>query len=851
MLSQEREILSEERFTYNTFRLVDHTNTLGLKTIYHYDKAGRLIREETEEREKSYAYDSLGFLERTSDGAATHVEIHDVMGRVIQEWTEDNVGRIENKTTYTYENNRKKTAQRETSQGEALDQFFYDSEGRLERHIDPKNHVSQFIYKEIVNDLGQKVWTKKIIDPKGNATLETYDVAGKVVRLQHLNKKEETVAQEIIFYDRAGNKAKSLHTVYEKASPIKIITITWCYDSMGRLIQEIEAGQKTTAYRHFIEEHKEEKTLPNGTILTTLFDGLGRPIELKSSDSSIHYSYTYSADHLEEKIQDLVHDRFFERHYNSFHELTYESGASWHYDAVGCCKEFHLPHGGTIRYSYEGMHLVSVERFSKEGKLLYTHQYTEFDPNGHVHQEELIGNLGTIVTSHDLLERPSSQSSPWLTHVTHYGPSGLVTQTENSLFAPKDYEHDPINQITREGEVDYSFDSLGNPTSCETNDYNQILTGPDYALKYDFNGNPYEKTTAEATIRYDYDALGRLTEISSAEKTILYQYDPFSRLYSKEVVTPSNSTTIYYIYDKDREIGTIDENGKLLELKVLGLGLKGDIGAAIAIELEDEIFAPLHDFRGNVIALLSLDGKIVESSDFDAFGREDKPLNTYRNPWRFSSKRTEETGLIFFGFRFYDPILQRFLTPDPSGFTDGPNLYAYTRNNPLSRLDLFGLDSEFLVPLRVEVPFEQFTSALKMPIPILPCRYVLSDQTVEGFVSCGAFYKLQFAPTDETPKVIDILEHMHLLVAPEGSQISAGSLGNGINVGLNNLHKMFVSTTSKIEEGTLMFAVHNRSKGFFRDVCRLIRELFFGKETRVIRAMQQIITGISERVSAI
>jgi RHS repeat-associated protein len=57
-------------------------------------------------------------------------------------------------------------------------------------------------------------------------------------------------------------------------------------------------------------------------------------------------------------------------------------------------------------------------------------------------------------------------------------------------------------------------------------------------------------------------------------------------------------------------------------------------------------------------------------------------------PWRFSGKRTDsDTGLIDFGKRFYVPGLGRWLTPDPLGFTDGPNVYAYVHNHPLTSHD--------------------------------------------------------------------------------------------------------------------------------------------------------------------
>jgi RHS repeat-associated protein len=49
-----------------------------------------------------------------------------------------------------------------------------------------------------------------------------------------------------------------------------------------------------------------------------------------------------------------------------------------------------------------------------------------------------------------------------------------------------------------------------------------------------------------------------------------------------------------------------------------------------------------------------------------------------------------ETGLHYNWHRYYDPRIGRYITSDPIGLRGGLNTYAYTNNNPLRYIDIFG-----------------------------------------------------------------------------------------------------------------------------------------------------------------
>ena len=61
--------------------------------------------------------------------------------------------------------------------------------------------------------------------------------------------------------------------------------------------------------------------------------------------------------------------------------------------------------------------------------------------------------------------------------------------------------------------------------------------------------------------------------------------------------------------------------------------------------------------------------------------------------YRRSAWLLEGTGLSYYGYRFYQPVMGRWLTRDPLQEAGGINLYGFVQNNPVNWIDPWGLDS--------------------------------------------------------------------------------------------------------------------------------------------------------------
>ena len=120
----------------------------------------------------------------------------------------------------------------------------------------------------------------------------------------------------------------------------------------------------------------------------------------------------------------------------------------------------------------------------------------------------------------------------------------------------------------------------------------------------------------------------------------------------------------------------------------------GGVGGLLAVSSNGNFYFPTYDNNGNITKYIDESGNIVAAYEYDDFGRLVSRSGSLADFFRirFSTKYFDsETGLYYYGYRFYLPTLMRWLNRDPIGEEGGLNLYGFCVNSPVNMTDHFGL----------------------------------------------------------------------------------------------------------------------------------------------------------------
>ncbi|MBM3854838.1 MAG: RHS repeat-associated core domain-containing protein, partial [Verrucomicrobia bacterium] len=137
------------------------------------------------------------------------------------------------------------------------------------------------------------------------------------------------------------------------------------------------------------------------------------------------------------------------------------------------------------------------------------------------------------------------------------------------------------------------------------------------------------------------------------------------------------------------------------------LGDAGGVGALLQIadHSTGKAYLPAYDGNGNVAALFdAADGTVAAAYEYSPYGEFLRCEGTYarENSFRFSTKFTDdETGLVYYGRRYYSPSQGRFFGRDPIEEQGGLNLYGFCYNNSINCWDKNGCIVVLLLAGRV------------------------------------------------------------------------------------------------------------------------------------------------------
>ena len=269
--------------------------------------------------------------------------------------------------------------------------------------------------------------------------------------------------------------------------------------------------------------------------------------------------------------------------------------------------------------------------------------------------------------------------------------------------AHKAHPSDPSQDLL----FNYAFNDIGDRKTSNENGVSKTYTknniqqytsinedGTITNLTYDEAGNPDQMGDWNLTWDAE-DRLKTMTNSITGEKLEFgYDYRGF-RVWKKVFVNGNDiSEWIGYIYDGNLVTEEIDlqDNQKIIRSYTWGLdpaGTKqqvGGIGALLSMEQDNKTYHVVSDAGGNVTSLLEskADGSLETANTYEygPFGQVIAKTENVDMPYQFNTKYTdEETGLVYYGYRYYNANHGRWLNRDPIGVEGGINIYNSVSNN--------------------------------------------------------------------------------------------------------------------------------------------------------------------------
>ena len=353
-----------------------------------------------------------------------------------------------------------------------------------------------------------------------------------------------------------------------------------------------------------------------------------------------------------------------------------------------------------------------------------------YDPVARLRTTLLNNSGGTTLDAaeygYDLAGQRTTYTNAGGTYV-HYSYDNigqLKVATSSSATEDRGYVYDAawnLNWRTNDGVA----------SEFTVNGLNELTDEPGGCCGYDTNGNL--TLSAAAGYVYAYDCENRLVQwenLGAAQPLLTdFVYDGLGRLRERLEYTYETSggggdgdarpdtgggggggswvltSETLYIYDGKRVIQERNGSGTPLTSYTRGNDLSGSMEGAGGIggllaRSSSYSSGAWHtnsyyhaDGNGNITCLINSSQSVVASYAYDPFGNTISSSGSLAatNVYRFSSKECHvNSGMYYYGYRFYDPNLQRWINRDPIEESGGLNLYECVQNDPVLYADAMG-----------------------------------------------------------------------------------------------------------------------------------------------------------------
>ena len=658
--------------TYNGRNLLTATkhpdNTTEGRT---YDGVGNLLTLTDEEgKVTTYTYDRENRQTSVELAGEKTAKTYDAVGNLVSITKPEG-----NKRTMEYDGLKRLAKVVEDPGGLNLTtRYEYDGNGNLRHQYDARGNHVEFTYdslnrksQHIQHKAGGNLVTRYTYDEEGNVASMT-DAKGQTFTYAYdeLNRQTDTYLPAVAspFYG-----ASHISTEYDANNNVTKITenkpsvtdvTSNSYDSFDRLEQRTQRGL-TVSYQYDNNGNRMSVATPSG-LTTYTFDGRNR---LKTASASGGVTtFTYYPDGKQNTV-------------------TY-------------------PNGTEMKHTYHPSDRVKTitNKVSSSGALISSYAY-EYDRNGNRTSQVEIQNGVTDTTTYtyDAVDRLKDFTliSGTNTTVAEYTFEGYNRRaeklTENgSVLRTKTYHYDETDWLTKVDD-----------------------TGKTITYEYDDNGNTTRKSDSSVPSGdavFVYDSRNQLVEAKRGppgSETILGRYD-----YNSEGLRVRHRNSergdVDYYYDDDAVIEERNaaNNGLLAHYRYADRLISIDTGASAQYYHYDAL--------GSTVNLTNATGGTQTSYKLDPWGHINLQIGTSLNRHIFTGQEHDEnTGLIYFGARYYDADSGRFITQDSylgeSATPPSLHRYLYAYSSPVVYIDLRGYASE--KTSNVEDTAEENTEASK------------------------------------------------------------------------------------------------------------------------------------------